>query len=315
MLLLKILLILALIVLAAVLAFSYYAYRTAFYVSPKKRDQLLELPKDESYDSDYSTRLYYEMVAIPYEEVRITAHDGTPLYGRYYHVADGAPLQIQFHGYRGSSIRDFCGGNKLAREAGQNTLMIDQRAHGQSGGSMITFGIRERLDCLDWANYAAERFGTHTPIFLTGISMGAATVLMASDLPLPQNVVGIIADCPYSSPAAIIRKVCKEMGFPPAIAFPLIKLGAFLYGGLRFGDCSAERSVAHSNFPILLIHGEADEFVPCEMSRSIYAACNSRKEIHTFEKAQHGLSYIQDTPRYEKTVQAFMNGCLAEYKG
>ena len=51
------------------------------------------------------------------------------------------------------------------------------------------------------------------------------------------------------------------------------------------------------------------------MSRSIYAACNCRKEIHTFEKAQHGLSYIQDTPRYEKTVRAFMNGCLAEYKG
>lgn len=313
MLLLKILLILALIILAAVLAFSYYAYRTAFYSSPKKRGKLLELPKDESYDSAYSARLYQEMEAIPYEEVWITAEDGTRLFGRYYHVADGAPLQIQFHGYRGSSIRDFCGGNKLAREAGQNTLMIDQRAHGKSGGSLITFGILERLDCLAWANYAAERFGKYTPIFLTGISMGAATVLMASDLPLPQNVVGIIADCPYSSPSAIIRKVCKEMGFPPAIAFPLVKLGAYLYGGLRFGDCSAEHSVKDATLPILLIHGEADEFVPCEMSRAIHAACKSRKELHTFANARHGLSYLQDTPRYEKTVQVFMDGCLAEY--
>lgn len=312
---LQITLILALLILIAVLAFSYYAYRTAFYSSPKKRGKLLELPKNEDYDSDYSARLYQEMEAIPYEEVWITAHDGTPLFGRYYHIADGAPLQIQFHGYRGSSIRDFCGGNKLAREYGQNTLMIDQRAHGKSGGSMITFGILERLDCLAWAEYAARRFGEQTPIFLTGISMGAATVLMASDLPLPKNVVGIIADCPYSSPSGIIRKVCREMGFPPAIAFPLVKLGALLYGGLRFGDYSAEQSVTSTDLPILLIHGEADEFVPCEMSRAIHAACKSRHELHTFEKARHGLSYLQDTPRYEKTVQTFMDGCLADYRG
>lgn len=306
--------ILVLIVLAAVLGFSYYAYRTAFYSSPKKRGKPLAMYKNDNYDASTASKLYAEMAELPYEEVYITAQDGTALFGRYYHVADGAPLQIQFHGYRSSSLHDFCGGNKLAREYGQNTLMVDQRAHGNSDGSMITFGIRERYDCLDWANYAAERFGKDTPVFLAGISMGASTVLMASNLPLPENVVGIIADCPYSSPAAIIRKVCKEMGFPPAIAFPLVKLGAFLYGGLRWGDESAENSVANTNLPILLIHGEADQFVPCEMSRKIHAACKSRNEFHTFAGAAHGLSYIQDTPRYEKTVQTFMDGCLAEYR-
>jgi fermentation-respiration switch protein FrsA (DUF1100 family) len=179
---------------------------------------------------------------------------------------------------------------------------------------MITFGIRERYDCLTWANYATQRFGSNTPIFLTGISMGAATVLMASDLPLPKNVVGIIADCPYSSPAAIIRKVCGEMGFPPTLAFPFVRLGAYLFGGLRFGNCSAEDSVARSDLPILLIHGEADNFVPCEMSHKIHAACKGRHEIHTFQDAEHGLSYLQDTPRYEQTVYAFVNSCLKEFR-
>lgn len=306
--------ILTLLILVAVLTFSYYAYRTAFYSSPKKRGQLLELPPSDQYDGSVSTRLYAEMAAIPFEEVYITAWDGAQLFGRYYHVADNAPLQIQFHGYRSSSGRDFCGGNKLARECGQNTLMVDQRAHGKSDGSMITFGVRERYDCLDWANYAAQRFGSSTPIFLAGISMGAATVLMASDLPLPPNVVGIIADCPYSSPAAIIRKVCGEMGFPPTIAFPLVKFGAYLYGGLILGDDSAERSVANAHLPILLIHGEADRFVPCEMSRKIHAACQSRNELHTFADAEHGLSYLQDTPRYERIVQNFMDSCLDEFQ-
>jgi fermentation-respiration switch protein FrsA (DUF1100 family) len=179
---------------------------------------------------------------------------------------------------------------------------------------MITFGILERYDCLAWANYATKRFGSGTPIFLTGISMGAATVLMASDLPLPKNVVGIIADCPYSSPAAIIRKVCGEMGFPPTIAFPFVKLGAYLFGGLRFGNCCASDSVARSDLPILLIHGEKDNFVPCEMSHKIHAACKGRHEIHTFQDAEHGLSYLQDTPRYERVVCAFVNSCLEDFQ-
>ena len=306
--------IIALIILMAVMGFSVYAYRTAFYSSPRKRGQLLELPKNENYDASASSKLYQEMEAVPFEEVYTTSYDGLRLFGRYYHVAKGAPLQIQFHGYRGSGIRDFCGGNKLARESGQNTLVVDQRAHGKSEGDMITFGIRERYDCLSWVNYANERFGSNTPIFLTGISMGAATVLMASDLPLPRNVVGIIADCPYSSPAAIIRKVCGEMGFPPTLAFPFVRLGAYLFGGLSFGKCSAEDSVAKSNLPILLIHGEADNFVPCEMSHKIHAACKGRHEIHTFQDAEHGLSYLQDTPRYEQTVRAFVNSCLEDFE-
>lgn len=149
------------------------------------------------------------MDELTFESVFITSFDGVKLYARYYHVRDGAPLQIQFHGYRGSALLDFCGGNKLAREIGHNTLVVDQRAHGKSGGNTITFGINERYDCLSCINYAVERSGKETPIFLSGVSMDAATVLMASELNLPDNVIGIIADSPYSSPEEIIRKVCR----------------------------------------------------------------------------------------------------------
>ena len=167
--------------------------------------------------------LIRQMDEIPYEAVTISAQDGTKLAVRYYHVRDGAPLQIQLHGYRGTALRDFCGGNKLARESGQNTLVVDQRAHGKSGGTTITFGIRERLDCLCWVEYASQRFGSDIPVFLSGVSMGAATVLMASELELPANVVGIIADCPYSSPEAIIRKVCQQdMHLPPVLVMPSV---------------------------------------------------------------------------------------------
>ena len=255
--------------------------------------------------------LIRQMDEIPYEAVTISAQDGTKLAARYYHVRDGAPLQIQFHGYRGTALRDFCGGNKLARESGQNTLVVDQRAHGKSGGTAITFGIRERLDCLCWAEYANRRFGSETPVFLSGVSMGAATVLMASELKLPANVVGIIADCPYSSPEAIIRKVCREdMHLPPVLVMPFIRLGARLFGHFDLKEASAVQAVRNTNIPILLLHGEDDRFVPCDMSQEIFDACTGEKNRITFPGAGHGLSYIVDTETYSEAVSRFVDRCL-----
>ena len=302
---------------ALLLMIAWYSYRTAFYAPKNRKENHYALPKGEQYQKERQRMLSLirEMDEIPYEAVTISAHDGTKLAARYYHVRDGAPLQIQFHGYRGDALRDFCGGNKLARESGQNTLVVDQRAHGKSGGSAIAFGILERLDCLSWVEYAIRRFGSDTPIFLSGVSMGAATVLMASGLNLPGNVAGIIADCPYSSPEAIIRKVCREdMRLSPALVMPFIRLGARLFGHFDLRKASPLEAVQHTETPILLLHGEDDRFVPCEMSREIFDACSSDKVRRTFPGAGHGLSYIVDTDGYRQTIAQFTEHCLNVWK-
>ena len=59
-----------------------------------------------------------------------------------------------------------------------------------------------------------------------GLSMGAATVLMASELELPSNVIGIIADCGYTSPGAIVRKVSRDVRIPAWVSYPFLVLGA-----------------------------------------------------------------------------------------
>lgn len=298
-------------VIAALLTAAYFAYRTAFYVSPRRHDRLLPLPQDEQYTCHKARMdaLYQEMAALPFEPVTITARDGKRLAARYYHLRDGAPLQIQMHGYRGGAVRDFCGGNKLAREMGHNTLVIDQRAHGQSEGCTITFGIRECEDCLCWIDYARERFGASTSIVLSGVSMGAATALMAAGRDLPDNVVGVIADSPYSSPRAIIRKVCRDMGFLPALAYPFVWLGALVFGRFCIGSDSPVAAVTRARVPVLLLHGEEDRFVPCEMSEEIFHAYAGDKTRATFPEAGHGLSYMYDTPRYERLVREFLQRC------
>lgn len=299
---------------ALIFAASYLSYRKAFYVPQSQKESFCSIPSGEQYEreKDKIHSLIKEMNELTFESVFITSFDGVKLYARYYHVRDGAPLQIQFHGYRGSALRDFCGGHKLARESGHNILAVDQRAHGKSGGNTITFGINERYDCLSWVNYAVERFGKETLIFLSGVSMGAATVLMASELNLPENVVGIIADSPYSSPEQIIRKVCREdMGLPPAIAMFFIRLGAKVFGHFDLKSADAVNAVSYTKTPILLLHGESDLFVPCDMSKIIAENASGQIFRETFPNAGHGLSYIVDPDKYSKITISFIEECTS----
>lgn len=302
---------------AVALLILWLVFRKTFFVSAAERARreaaLYEMPHGFGEMDREMRRLVSELEALPFESVAITARDGTPLFARYYHVRDGAPLEIEAHGYRGHAIRDFCGGNPLARELSHNVLLIDQRAHGKSGSRTITFGIRERLDLLDWVAYATARFG-EIPIFLVGISMGGASVLMASGEPLPPSVVGVIADCPYSAPRDIIRSVIRMMHLPPALAYPLVAASARLFGRFSLSECTAVDAVARSRVPLLLLHGECDRLVPCEMSRRIAAAAEGRARLATFPGADHGMSFTEDPDRYAREITEFCADCLSFVK-
>ena len=307
-----ILLILLCIVLAAVFCGGYYAYRIAFFSPMKGRDQLPTL-SGKQYDPyrEAMTRVYQQLNGHPCEFVTIYSHDGLKMSGRYYHIKDGAPLDIGFHGYRSSPLIDFSGGSELSFQLEHNVLLVDERAHGKSEGRSITFGIKERLDVVSWVEYALERFGADTKIVLYGVSMGAATVLMASELALPENVRGIIADCPYSTPEKIIRKVARQMNIPDKLAWPFLVIGAKVYGGFDIRESDPVRAVKNASVPILLIHGEADGYVPCEMSEEVYRANTENVLRYTFPGADHGISYLADTKRYQQLVTEFMQKVLA----
>lgn len=292
-----------------------WAYMAAFYSNPRGRaEDMYDIPKAEQYRAEKQRMraLIAESCAVKYQEWRIVSRDGLGLAARYYPADDpAAPVEIMMHGYRGSAIRDFCGGAKLARELGHGVLLIDERAHGRSAGSTICFGVKERWDCLSWTEEVRRRLGD-VKVILSGVSMGAATVLMASELPLPETVVGIVADCPFSSPEEIIAVVAGKMGLPAKIAMPVIRLSARLLGGFNLREADAVRAVRSLKVPVLLIHGEDDRFVPCDMSRAIHAANPELVQLHTFPGAGHGLSYIVDTERYLRLVTEFGKSILSE---
>lgn len=286
----------------------YIIYRLSFYFNPKKPKQSLDYLDYEHMKPYRSTlvELIDKAMALPYEKVTIKSHDGLTLSAKLYVTNPKAPFDILVHGYKSFGIKDFSGGINLSLENGHNVLLIDHRAHGESDGHVISFGIVERFDILSWINYLNNRFGTNIPISLIGISMGAATVLMASELDLPENVKLVIADCPFSSCVDIITHVTIERKYPICLVKRFLPLSALIFGKFNIHASSAVQAVKNAKLPILLIHGDQDDFVPYEMSVKIKNA-NPDIEFHTFKCDVHGLSYIFDTEKYKQIVTEFTN--------
>ena len=291
-----------------------YAYHEAFYCRMKGRDELPLMPVGKQYDEKKKeiSSLLDEISSRPFEPVYIKSFDGTTLFARYYRVKDGAPVQIQFHGYRSPALTNFCGGIVTATKLGFNALVVDQRGIGKSGGYTTTFGIKESLDCIEWIKYVINTFGEDTKIVISGVSMGASTVIMAAGKELPKNVVGVTADCPYSSAKEIIKMVCKKQKMPAELLYPFIWLGARIFGGFNLSEGDVTEAVKRAKIPILFVHGADDRFVPCEMSKELFEKCTSKKRLEIFEGAGHGLCYVIDTARYEKMAIEFLSECFSK---
>ena len=293
----------------AVLLIAYICYRMAFYVSrkPKAPSDVIEIPEGEIYEPFRPKMEAWarQTRALPHEEFIITSFDGLPLHGNFYEYAPGAPVELMFHGYRGSAERDLPGGVQRCFAVGRSALVVEQRCSGKSGGHTITFGVNEHRDCLAWVDFAVKHFGPDVKLILTGISMGASTVLMAAGNPLPENVIGILADCGFNSARDIIQKVIRQLGLPPKISYPFVKLGARLYGGFDLEETSAEEAMKKCTLPVIFFHGEDDDFVPCDMSRINYEACIAKKRLVTIAGAGHGLSYAIAPQQYLAELREF----------
>lgn len=291
---------------------SLFIYKNAFYYNfDENKHNCCAMPDTEQYNavSKRAIEIIEELKKKSFEEVRIKSFDNLTLYGRLYVYDENADFEIVFHGYKSCANHD-CGGMfSHARMRGHNLLLPDQRCHGKSEGKMICYGAKERFDCQKWCEYISNRF-PNSKIIISGVSMGASTVLMASDLKLPQAVKGVVADCGFSSIEEIILKVSKEMKYNRKFVKPFLHLTTILFGSFRINKSTALKSVQNTELPILFIHGTDDRFVPYYMTEEMYAKCNSEKYLLVGENAGHGLTFFADEEKYQKAGDIFVKKCL-----
>ncbi len=245
--------------------------------------------------------------AIPHTEVSIKGHDGEELIGHLYLNKSAKRVIIAMHGWRSSWSRDFGLISELFARSECTVLYIDQRGQNKSGGRYMTFGLHERYDCRAWVKWVNDTINQHRlPIYIAGVSMGAATVLMASGQKMPENVRGLIADCAFTSPHEIWQYVVKEK---MRLSFRIrgyvindIIRKKFNVGSM---ECSTTEALKNNTVPVLFIHGTADRLVPIEMTYKNYLACKAKKHLLVVPGADHGLSYYVDPARCEAAVTKF----------
>ena len=239
------------------------------------------------------------------EHLYIKSFDNLKLHAYFYEHPNAKGTIILMHGYHGKGLCDFGPVFKFFIEKGYSILLPDQRAHGESEGKYLTFGVFESEDCLAWAKLIAKKF-PNRPISLHGVSMGGATVCMTSNLDLPNEVKLIVDDCGYTSPKEIISSVRKNMKLP---AFPFQLYVSFLTKTLAKFSLTQKDSakcVSECKLPQLFIHGGSDELIPIEMGKQIFASSSAiDKRIAVEESAGHALAYMKNKEKISIDIDYF----------
>ncbi len=215
------------------------------------------------------------------------------------------------HGYHSVPYVDFGPAMAFYHGLGLNLLIPAQRCHGASQGRFITFGVRESEDMACWLDYHQRL--CQGPVILSGMSMGATTVLYMADQELPGDVRGIIADCGFTSPREILSHVFKGMVHVPAGPSVFVAdLFARLLAGFSLDEKHTCKALAKSRVPVFMIHGQKDDFVPWDMTRRGFEACTSEKMLLLVPGADHGMSFLKDRERYRNMLLEFIDRYLEE---
>jgi len=253
------------------------------------------------------------VLALPHEDVFIQSKDGLKLHGTIFKKGHSKKIMIGFHGYTGKGMSDLTGVSNYYIANGYSILLVDERAHGDSEGKYIGFGCLDREDALQWIQYVIKETGEDCEICLHGVSMGGATVLMASGLVLPAQVKAIVSDCAFTSAWEVFAHVLKNMYHIPAgpvltAADQMVQKQA----GYSLKQCNAADEVKKAKIPILFIHGSLDTFVPCRMCYELYNNCSSAKDIMIVEGASHAESFYKEQERYEQKLNAFLKKAVTD---
>ncbi|AUJ25653.1 alpha/beta hydrolase [Virgibacillus dokdonensis] len=244
-----------------------------------------------------------------FETWNMTSYDGLKLQGYYLPAKKETNKTVIFaHGYLGRGLDMGMFGQHYYEELGYNMFTADLRGHGESEGDYIGFGWHDRLDYVDWIHRVIEEQGEDAEIVLHGVSMGAATVLMASGEKLPNNVKAIVADSPYTSVYDMFAYQMDRMFHLPS--FPLLPSTSAVTkvrAGYGLKEASAVEQVKKTDIPILFIHGSADTFVPTRMSEALYAQTNSDKELIIFDGAGHGEAFVTHKEDYIEKLHEFLH--------
>ena len=247
------------------------------------------------------------------KDTTILGYKDRSVHAVYVPAADPADAQgtaIVVHGYTDNHIVFLYLARMYRDVLNYNVLMPDLPYHGWSEGEAAQMGWLDRLDVLKWIEVAHGIFGGDFMV-LHGVSMGAATVMMASGEELPPYVKAFVEDCGYTTVWEQFDNTFKSTF--PQIAFlrgPILTSANIVCRkryGWDFKEASSVAQLAKCDRPMLFIHGESDDFVPTDhVYKNYEAKANGYKEIWVAPGSVHAASYKDHPQEYTQRVSDFL---------
>ena len=220
---------------------------------------------------------------------------------------------IVVHGYS-SQARNMANYIKGFYERGYNVLAPDLMGMGESEGEFVAMGGYDADDLMLWIE-ELNRQHKGIKIGLMGASMGGATVMNTVGKKLPDNVEFFIEDSGYTNMLDEIRFQLKHIyhfNFPPLMYFA--SLVCKVRYGFFFGDVDARAGLKKCSLPGLVLHGDADDFVPPEFADEAFGLMNEPKEIRYFKDSRHIRAEHWFRDDYWQTVTDFLKKYSSLYK-
>lgn len=254
----------------------------------------LHLPRRPLRHQAKAAEIIREQFHTALQDVAITSPDGTHLSAWYVQPNNfnGAEV-ILLHGVT-DNREGVAGFAPMFLNHGYAVLLPDSRAHGESGGSIATYGVKERNDIRQWSNWLKQH--SNGCVYLFGESMGAAIALEATES--TPDLCAVAVESPFSTFREIAYDRMAEHSpfgtwFWRTAGRPLIET-ALAYARRRYAvdltQADPERAMEHSNVPTLLIAGTADRNIPMRHSAELMRTSASHAALWIVQGADHGAA-------------------------
>lgn len=250
-----------------------------------------------------------KIIKLDYEEVEIMSYDEFSLSGKLY-LSDGAgdKTVLLCHGYKSCGEFDFSQVFFEYRKLGFNILMIDQRAHAQSGGKYCSLGVNESFDVLSWCRWLEMRFGTGCPIIIHGVAMGAFSAFAAAaNSNLPKNVAKVVAESVYDSAISVFTtSAVRMLGFLGKIFVAPVNMLCRFFAGFDMRDLSLVKLAPRVKIPVMLVMSQNDNLTSEKEQKEIAEAIKSELHIIEVKNAPHGMASVWNENDCVKKIMDFV---------
>lgn len=301
----KIILILLALYIIFLFAPALVTYATVF--CRKRSVSFLERDLSQSPFFPYQDQIAEEFAffaALPVRDVSIQSFDNKTLRADFYD--GGFPrTALCFHGYNSTGLNCFSTLGQKLYQSGWNILLINERAHGKSGGNRSTLGIFESSDVERWTQWALAQPNTKE-VILAGVSMGCAAVAYASDKLNNKNIKALILDCGFTSPIQQLISDCKMRHLPWRSMMPVIWLCCRINPGIDL-KTPTWKSLEHCHIPVFFIHGTNDKTVSISETRLNYQKCTAPKELLLVDGAPHAGSILFGGEKAWNALSSFLH--------